>query len=92
MPSDFEDDDVAVAVTFAVAVAVAVAVASTTSNIDDSWALTDRCPSVDDMLTEVKLMPTIQKIFNNSCHFFKKSDLRIYFSMSMIYGEQYQRS
>ena len=67
MPSDFKDDD------------VAVAVASMTRNID-ARTLHDRCPSVDDVLTEVKSMPTVQQFFNNSRHFTKKSDPDLFFN------------
>jgi len=58
---------------------IAVAVTSTTRNID-ARALHDRCPSVDDVLTEVKSMPTVQQFFNNSRHFTKKSDPDLFFN------------
>ena len=65
MSSDSEDDD------------VEVAVASTSY---ESRALPDRCPSVDDVLIEVKAMHTTQEFFNNSRHFSKKSEQEIFFN------------
>ena len=65
MSSDSEDDD------------VEVAVASTSH---ESRTLRDRCPSVDDVLIEVKAMQTIQGFFNNSRHFSKKSEQEIFFN------------
>ena len=72
MSSDSEDDD------------VEVVVASTSYK---SRALPDRCPSVDDVLTEVKSMHTIQQFFNNSRHFNEKSDQKIFFNAHDLWSK-----